>query len=366
MEFLNKGNECYVLERYNKCIEYYTKAVRALDGNQRSCALFGRGRCYMIKNNNKAAIIDFKELISLKPDDILGKYYYGYCIINEYKKDLNELKKAYNVLSSIDGDERFVKALDKCKLLLNKLGYDPLLNGNDQDNDVKMNNNIENNNNNNNSNDSNNEVKNDFVKPDVNFGPLLKESWYQTQSNINITIYVKKVPKNDVTIDMSNNRIKININLPNNAPYNGQKYQRIFNLTDKINVNESKYSISSVKVNLVLKKEVNGEWNSLESNNVNKIQNNSLGTKAKNWKKIEEYAAQELAKDKPEGDEALNELFQKIYADADDDQRRAMIKSFQTSNGTVLSTNWSDVKKKDYEGKDKVEPTGATVKKYEY
>jgi suppressor of G2 allele of SKP1 len=31
-----------------------------------------------------------------------------------------------------------------------------------------------------------------------------------------------------------------------------------------------------------------------------------------------------------------------------------MIKSFQTSGGTVLSTDWSDIKSKDFEGKDKV------------
>ena len=43
-----------------------------------------------------------------------------------------------------------------------------------------------------------------------------------------------------------------------------------------------------------------------------------------------------------------------------------MVKSFQTSGGTVLSTNWDDVKNKDYEGKDKVLPTGQDVKKWEY
>ena len=33
-----------------------------------------------------------------------------------------------------------------------------------------------------------------------------------------------------------------------------------------------------------------------------------------------------------------------------------MLKSFQTSNGTVLSTNWDEVSTKDYEGKDRVSP----------
>lgn len=35
-----------------------------------------------------------------------------------------------------------------------------------------------------------------------------------------------------------------------------------------------------------------------------------------------------------------------------------MNKSFQTSGGTVLSTDWNDVSKKDYEGVDKVMPPG--------
>ena len=43
-----------------------------------------------------------------------------------------------------------------------------------------------------------------------------------------------------------------------------------------------------------------------------------------------------------------------------------MLKSFQTSGGAVLSTNWYDVKSKHYEGKDKVLPTGQDVKKWEF
>lgn len=45
----------------------------------------------------------------------------------------------------------------------------------------------------------------------------------------------------------------------------------------------------------------------------------------KNWDKI---ATEEIGQDKLEGDEGLNKVFQDIYSNASEEQRRAMIKSF--------------------------------------
>ena len=79
-------------------------------------------------------------------------------------------------------------------------------------------------------------------------------------------------------------------------------------------------------------------------------------TTKKDWGKLEKEIVNESEKNKDDGQDPASQLFKQIYQGADEEKRRAMIKSFQTSGGTVLSTDWNDVKGKDYEGKDRPSP----------
>jgi suppressor of G2 allele of SKP1 len=86
----------------------------------------------------------------------------------------------------------------------------------------------------------------------------------------------------------------------------------------------------------------------------------------KNWDKVASDLTSKKKKDKgkaTEGDERSAEsdvesidsdygsgdpvdgFFKKLYANADEDTRRAMMKSYYESQGTALSTNWDEVGK---------------------
>jgi suppressor of G2 allele of SKP1 len=80
--------------------------------------------------------------------------------------------------------------------------------------------------------------------------------------------------------------------------------------------------------------------------------NASTRTKStKNWDgittKILESDKEKTTDEDPNvgGDSTLNGFFQKIFADSDEDTKRAMMKSYQESGGTHLSTNWGEVAK---------------------
>ena len=141
------------------------------------------------------------------------------------------------------------------------------------------------------------------------------------------------------------------------------QYHLDLTLFKKINKVKSTHYLRLNNIEVVMEKKAQEVWTFLRRDGLGipeGLQSGQLGYPSSsrikhNWDKLDK----EIKNDMLEHCEDYNvdsgsALFQQVYANGDEDKRRAMMKSFQTSNGTVLSTDWSDIKKKDYEGRDKL------------
>ncbi|XP_076686286.1 suppressor of G2 allele of skp1 [Andrena cerasifolii] len=189
--------------------------------------------------------------------------------------------------------------------------------------------------------------------------PKIRHDWYQTETHVIVTILAKSAE--NVKIVYNKNTLSVSAFLPS-----GSDYSLELDLAHPTVPDQCSHKITSAKIEVKLKKQDGIRWNALEGNPV--VQNKAqpipqeilqAGTqapkyptsckKSRDWDKVEKEIEKQEADEKPEGEAALNALFQKIYGSGSDEVRRAMNKSFQESGGTVLSTNWSEV------GKGKVE-----------
>eukprot|EP01029_Cantina_marsupialis_P006445 TRINITY_DN170433_c0_g1_i1.p1 TRINITY_DN170433_c0_g1~~TRINITY_DN170433_c0_g1_i1.p1 ORF type:complete len:340 (-),score=119.83 TRINITY_DN170433_c0_g1_i1:141-1160(-) len=205
--------------------------------------------------------------------------------------------------------------------------------------------------------------------------PQIRSDWYQSNTQVNVTVLVKNLTKDDVTVEFEETNLAVSLKLPG-----GIDHILDWSLFDKIIPSESTFRVSKYKVEVSLKKIVPAMWGSLErkeeeilptaadipsdvgsSGTTGGLPSAYSGAK-KSWDTIDDVLDKEL-EEEVQGEAKLNKLFEQIYKNGSDDVRRAMIKSFQTSGGTVLSTDWTDVKEKDYEGKDMVVPEGMKYNK---
>jgi len=167
---------------------------------------------------------------------------------------------------------------------------------------------------------------------------------------------VKKCPAEAVTVDFGEESVRVAIGALGDKP----EFALDLNLHGRVLPGESSYTVMSTRVEVRLAKATGTNWTTLELERPQGLPTEtdeanappaagenlprpypSSSKSVKDWDNLENELKKE--EDKLEGDAALQKLFQDIYLKGNEETRRAMNKSFQESNGTVLSTNWGEV-----------------------
>jgi len=199
----------------------------------------------------------------------------------------------------------------------------------------------------------------------------IRHEFYETDEKLIISIFDRGADPAQVNVKFE----------PRGVLYeNGDKSLHCHPLKGQIDPEQSSFVVGKIKVELRLVKAAQGRWGGLIGDAPDPLANSARvsvpATKAgttlpqarKNWDNVTQTI---LESEKPKtstedpnvsGDSTLNEFFQNLFANADEDTKKAMMKSFQESGGTSLSTNWDEVKKAPVEVK---APTGSEARKWE-
>ncbi|TQS35934.1 hypothetical protein Golomagni_03630 [Golovinomyces magnicellulatus] len=207
----------------------------------------------------------------------------------------------------------------------------------------------------------------------------IRHDWYQSQSHVTVNILAKDIPKESTTVNIKKRSLEISFPSPSSQSTCTFLFEPLYST---IEVTKSSFSVKSHKIEVILHKTITGlKWPTLQCSSSTpvgeemvlplKTETNIGETKMmshapvyptssrngpKNWDVIVDNEAEEEGIDEPDA------FFKTLYKNADPDTKRAMIKSFQESNGTALSTQWSDV------GSRKVEivpPDGVEAKRWD-
>ena len=182
---------------------------------------------------------------------------------------------------------------------------------------------------------------------------VLAHTWFQTPEGIEINVMVRRRP-DQVSVEVAGTdaspRIAVRVHAescPGGAgagaacTCDSGPATCSYELWGSVVSSSMKVEVLGSKVEIKLAKERAGEtWPRLEKGEVPPA--TGTAKPAKNWDKIDNDEDED-----EQGKDAMG-FFQHLFADADDDTRRAMMKSYVESNGTSLSTNWDEVKSKDF------------------
>lgn len=303
-DHLTKGATYFILSDYRNALEEFTNLI--LSDQSSSVGFLYRGTVHLELGQYNNAEVDFLQGLKLNPESFELSLKIG--IVYFYKKNYKEADSHFRkaLLSSTTSEER-----DRLIIWQSK-------------NSIEL-----------------SELESE--KPKIKF----IHNWIQSDQTVIITCDTATLlNKTEYTCSIDSDKV---------AVLKGNHTVHEILLSGIIVPKDSKFNILSHKVEFTLMKSKKENWVNLERVSSYATAAKYPTSTKKDFDLIERELEDEMKSgdSKPEGNDAMMHLFKQIYANANEETKRAMIKSFSTSGGTVLSTNWNEVKEKDYEGKDR-------------
>ncbi|TIB38497.1 hypothetical protein E3P77_00810 [Wallemia ichthyophaga] len=179
----------------------------------------------------------------------------------------------------------------------------------------------------------------------------LRYDYFQTNGSLEVSVFAKGVSQDGLTVEFKERELFVNLS--------DNRQLHLAPLLYPIQPSKCSYTLKSMKIEIELVKAVEGvHWSGLTQPADTQPQQHPTNTK--DWNKIAIEQDKEEKEDKNQ-DTNPDDFFKKLFAGADDDVRKAMMKSYQESGGTTLSTNWDEVKKGEVKG---TPPEGMERKDY--
>jgi len=356
MQHYQAANELFIDEEYDEALVKYNLAI---EKEEKPEFFIKRAACHIKLKNFMKALQDANKAIKLEPNNATAYLRQGiaYFELEEYES----AKKAFETSRKISDQAQVRRWIRKCDAEISfengeEEAEEPAVESKAEETPAAT--------------ETKQPEKSDshLVKELADFPPpkqSIRHEWYQSPTYVVISIFAKGIQKEQCEINSTATTLAVTIKLNENS-----EFVLDLDLCDTICPEQTQLIIAPSKVEIKMVKDKQCKWLALEktadpiatltwdtSTPSGKPEYPSSSKIKKNWDAIDKS----VEEDKPEGDAALNKLFQDIFARGSDEQKRAMEKSYVESGGTVLSTNWEDVGARKVEG---TPPKGVEMRKW--